>query len=275
MEHKIKCPTYLSFFERQIAYFNEVFSYSSETGIGEFQSKIKNSRILILGIGGIGSNLAIGLAQAGVGEIILCDFDTVESSNINRTLGYSSKDIGRNKGVVLKDYIRNQYSWCNITTINKRIVSRSDIEHILSATRKVDILINCIDTPLLIKNIISDICVTNDIPFIKGGYHRHYGGIGPFFIPKISGCQRCFDKSLFPKINLSKEMSFSSSNPWLTQMISSLMLSEVIGFISEAYKPQLLHHYLQYDCLTYEMLKFKIGVKEYCSYCDFIPKPYS
>ena len=67
----------------------------------EAQLAVKNSRILIVGAGGIGCTSAEILARAGVGEIYIADFDHIETSNLQRQIAFMPKDIGQSKVEVL------------------------------------------------------------------------------------------------------------------------------------------------------------------------------
>ena len=73
-------------YKRQILLFGE-----------EGQEKLKNARVFIAGAGGLGSPVSTYLAIAGIGKIILADFDSVELSNLNRQFLHHEKDLGRNK----------------------------------------------------------------------------------------------------------------------------------------------------------------------------------
>lgn len=83
----------------------------------EVYSRLINSKIAIAGLGGLGSNVALALARAGMGEIFLVDFDNVDISNINRQQ-YSIKDIGRYKTEALAEKIRDVNPIINIKTKN-------------------------------------------------------------------------------------------------------------------------------------------------------------
>ena len=69
------------------------------------QSKITNSKIIILGVGATGSYVASNLAMTGVGEIVLVDFDTIELTNLNRQLLFTEADIKQNKAETAKIFV--------------------------------------------------------------------------------------------------------------------------------------------------------------------------
>ena len=253
-------------FDRQVRLFKELTNSSDGT---VYQEKIENSHVVVMGLGGLGSNVAVGLAQSGVKKITVVDFDIVEPSNINRTVGYSLNSVGIKKTKALSDYIFSNYPWCKINVIDARILSRIDFLKILKEIEKVDLVVNCIDRPHKAKYFISDICVERNIPFIKGGYSGYFGGIGPFFIPEISVCQRCFDSYFFSEeSNTEKELNNhpSASSPWITQTLSSLMVRDIIGFLSCAYPVVTSHKYLQIDFLNIIFHKIDVKTKSSCKY---------
>ena len=82
--------------------------------------KLKNSTVGIAGCGGLGSNAAVSLARAGVGKIIIVDFDKIEESNLNRQ--YFFKDqIGKSKVESLKENIQKINSQIKIETYNEKL----------------------------------------------------------------------------------------------------------------------------------------------------------
>jgi molybdopterin/thiamine biosynthesis adenylyltransferase len=255
----------IEIFDRQIRLFKEL--NSGLDGVAS-QKRIEDSHVVILGVGGIGSNIAVGLAQSGTKKITIVDFDLVESSNINRTVGYSLNSVGKKKTKVLSNYIIRNYPWCKINPIEAKILSRKDFQRILDRLNSIDLVVNCIDRPINTRYYISDICVERSIPFIKGGYSGYFGAIGPFYIPKISACQYCFDSFLFPEESNTTNKNYSNvpsaSSSWITQTISSLMLRDIIGFITSAYKVLAANTYLQIDFLNMTFDKIDVKTNENC-----------
>jgi len=85
------------------------------------QEKILNSKVMIIGLGGLGSPVAIYLAAAGVGSLVLCDFDKVDSSNIHRQILHDSNSLGRNKVDSAFERLAEVNPDCQIRTINQPI----------------------------------------------------------------------------------------------------------------------------------------------------------
>jgi molybdopterin/thiamine biosynthesis adenylyltransferase len=90
------------FSEEELARYDrnlEFFSYFNVSGQTKYdsQARLKRSRVTVLGLGGLGSYVALSLASAGVGDIRLVDDDVVDLSNLNRQVLYTSDDVGRHK----------------------------------------------------------------------------------------------------------------------------------------------------------------------------------
>lgn len=100
--------------------FEEFEKIMTERHTKEVYEKLKNASVAIAGLGGLGSNIAVSLARAGVGTLFLADFDRVELSNLNRQQ-YTVNDIGRFKTEALKDLLLNINPYLNIIYETKRI----------------------------------------------------------------------------------------------------------------------------------------------------------
>ena len=106
-------------------------------GISE---KLKKAKVCILGLGGLGSNVAILLARSGIGYLKLVDFDIVEASNLNRQQ-YRISHIGMKKTEAIKTIIKEINPFVEIEVLNKKI----DRENILSIVGDVEIVVEAFD----------------------------------------------------------------------------------------------------------------------------------
>lgn len=177
-------------YTRQINYFTE-FLGSDELGILA-QKKVIETKMLIFGCGAVGGDIAMQLAMAGVGDIILFDFDIVEESDAARHLYYRAEYDGKNKIDVLAKEIKKVNSRANVTVINQSMKPDTEIEDII---KKVDFVINTMDEPYIgyTASKISRICVKHKIPhFIAGGFDAHLASTGEIIIPYITPCVECY-----------------------------------------------------------------------------------
>ncbi len=104
---------------------------------------LKNKKVVVLGVGGVGSFSTESLTRVGIGNLVIVDKDTVDVTNLNRQIHATQKTIGLNKVDVMKDRILSINPNCNVTT-HKTFISKENIETII--TEDVDYVIDAIDT---------------------------------------------------------------------------------------------------------------------------------
>jgi molybdopterin/thiamine biosynthesis adenylyltransferase len=164
-------------FKRQIEFLDEFTNSYDETL--ELHEKIRSSQITIFGVGGIGSWIANGLSQIGIGKIVICDPDKIEASNLNRQLFFSTRDIGRYKVDVIKENLPDI-----LIETHKRFVSpNEDLKDLIKSS---NFIVNCADNPSVqaTSKIIDKYATRLNIPYlVSGGYNLHLGMIGPTIIP--------------------------------------------------------------------------------------------
>lgn len=123
---------------------NESQFLRSEMVLGNESTNIlKNSKVIVFGLGGVGSYVAEALARAGVGNITIVDSDTVSESNINRQLCALHSSVGKNKTDVVCERMLDIFPECNVLKINKFYLSENADEFNLTF---YDYIADCIDT---------------------------------------------------------------------------------------------------------------------------------
>src|SRR5581483_26517 len=124
-----------------------------------------------IGLGAVGSNVAVGLAGAGVGQLRVVDPDNVDLSNLHRQFLYTTADLGRPKVTVTRERIRQQNPDVGVEELQAAIGGEDDIRSIIDGC---DLLINNADTPRrLLRRWINRECVRAGVPFIQAGYSEH------------------------------------------------------------------------------------------------------
>src|SRR5680860_1552439 len=136
------------------------------------QTKLLNSKVLIVGTGGLGSPAAMYLAAAGIGTIGLVDPDVVELSNLQRQIIHSTKDVGRPKVVSGKETINNLNPDVEVVTYEEW-ASSTNITGIIR-DRDYDFVIDATDN-FPAKFLINDTCVSLQKPFSHAGISQLYG----------------------------------------------------------------------------------------------------
>ncbi len=145
-----------------------------EIGI-EGQQRLLNAKVLIIGLGGLGSPAAMYLAAAGVGHLYLSDFDKVELSNLQRQIIHKTNNIGKYKVDSARESLLALNPKITVTPIYQRLDNQALIEPVT----KVDIVLDCTDN-LTTRLAINKTCVQTKTPLISGAAIRMEGQISVF-----------------------------------------------------------------------------------------------
>jgi molybdopterin-synthase adenylyltransferase len=153
----------------------------------EFLTRLRAARAVVLGVGGVGSAVAAGLAATGVGQLHCVDFDYVELSNLNRQLLFTERDVGRSKVEVTAERLRALDPAVSVTTAETRLGSVSDIA---SAIKGADVVFCCADSPAAFDTWVNEACFAAGIPWLTAAYPgARYSLVT--YIPGQTGCHAC------------------------------------------------------------------------------------
>ncbi len=122
----------------------EIQSYLYARHTPGVQEKIKDSVVGVMGLGGLGSPVAIALARIGVGKLVLADYDIVEPTNLNRQQ-YFIDQIGMKKTEALQNNIYRINPFIEVTTIDTKLTENS----IPKLFKEVNVLVECFDDPIM------------------------------------------------------------------------------------------------------------------------------
>ena len=152
------------------------------------QKKISNSKVLIVGAGGLGCPIADYLSRAGVGTIGIADFDKIKLSNIHRQSMYNSKDIGQFKVDVIKKKIKLINPFIKIKTYKKKI-SHKNLNNII---KNFEIIVDGSDN-FRTKFILNKFSIKYKKILIVGAISKFDGHVFTFdFKDKKTPCLKCF-----------------------------------------------------------------------------------
>jgi|TARA_Y100000389_G_scaffold69099_1_gene65704 molybdopterin-synthase adenylyltransferase len=219
------------------------------------QKKIKNSKVLIVGIGGLGCPLLTYLASAGVNNIGIVDYDKVELSNLNRQILFNSTDIGKFKVYQAKKKIKKIYNKIKIKTFKKKI-SNKNINHILK-----DYEIICDGTDNFeTRYLINDQCKKNKKILISAAINKFDGQLFKFNFKKKGPCFRCF-----MPVKPDQENNCGSDGVFspLAGILGSLQANEVLKTILEL-KEDLHSKLIIFNSLKTSLRKIKINNNSLC-----------
>jgi adenylyltransferase/sulfurtransferase len=153
----------------------------------EGQEKLLAARVLIVGLGGLGSPVAMYLAAAGVGHLILADFDTVDLSNLQRQIAHTTDRIGQSKVESTTKTLRALNPDVNITSV----IEVLDADKLKYQVAKVDVVVDCCDN-FATRFAVNAACVATKVPLVSGAAIRLEGQVSVFDNrDESSPCYRC------------------------------------------------------------------------------------
>jgi sulfur-carrier protein adenylyltransferase/sulfurtransferase len=208
----------------------------------EGQLKLKQAKVLVVGAGGLGSPSSMYLAAAGVGEIGLVDFDSVDLSNLQRQIIYSSDEVGKAKIDCAEARLRRVNSEIKINKHAERLTA-ANARQIIS---RYDIVIDGTDN-FTTRYLINDACVLSGKPNVYGSIFRFEGQVSLFHPPK-GPCYRC----MYPKAPPPEAVPNCAEGGVLGVLagtIGVLQATEALKYILQIGEP-LLGKLLIYDALS-------------------------
>ena len=208
---------------------DQLLRYSKQIMLPQFgiesQQRLLESHVLLLGLGGLGSPIALYLAAAGIGQITLVDPDVVELSNLQRQIIHQTADIGRRKVDSAEESLHKLNSDTKLTCIPKAL---SDQE-LNQQADLADVVVDATDH-FQIRDKINQACVNTRTPLVSGAAIRMEGQVSVFRTDlDNTPCYRC----LYPE--LSEDTQTCSENGVLapvTGIIGSIQALETIKLLT-------------------------------------------
>ncbi len=153
----------------------------------EGQQRLADARVLIIGLGGLGSSSSVYLAAAGVGHLVLVDFDEVDISNLQRQIVHATKDIGRLKVDSAEEHLLELNPEIKVTKVDHKIENEELEEQVKSST----VVLDCSDN-FQTRFAINDACVKYKTPLVSGAAIRFEAQVSVFDSRhEDSPCYRC------------------------------------------------------------------------------------
>lgn len=200
------------------------------------QEKLRQKHVLIIGCGGIGTQVSCALVTAGIGKITLVDFDRIEISNLTRQILFTEADEGKYKTEVLKEELQKRNSNVIIETIHRKI------ENFDEEMPKCDLAIISADSVGIVDKF-NIYAVNNNIPYLNVGYVQDIAVWGPFVIPGKTGCMACQklvsttpteeNKEIWKSIKAINSRSQAPSIGGINMLSASFAVLDTLKFLGE------------------------------------------
>jgi molybdopterin/thiamine biosynthesis adenylyltransferase/rhodanese-related sulfurtransferase len=223
------------------------------------QQKLLDSKVLMLGAGGLGSPSALYLAAAGVGTIGIVDMDVVDASNLQRQILHNMDRIGERKVDSAKKTLTAMNPDVNVITHDVRIGA----DNIVDLFSGYDLVVDGTDN-FPTRYLVNDASLVTRTPVVHGSIFRFEGQVTTFH-PYVGPCYRCIVPEP-PPPELAPSCSEAGVFGVLCGIVGSLEAAEAVKMLLGIGDP-LVGRLLAYDALTQEFRTFKVRRDPNCPAC--------
>jgi len=222
------------------------------------QKKISASRVLVVGVGGLGCPLVLYLSNTGVGNIGLVDNDKVDLSNLNRQIIFNHKDIGKLKVIQAKKFINNINKKIKVKIFKNKLTEKN----IRKISNNYDIICDCSDN-FTTRYLLNDYSLKNRKILISAAISKFDAHIFNFNFKKNVPCYRCFMPEM-PDIDNSCDTE--GILPTVAGIAGTLQANEVIKFIIDR-ENKLDGKMIIFNALKLDFRKVKLSKNKNCRIC--------
>jgi adenylyltransferase/sulfurtransferase len=217
------------------------------------QERFKSAKVLVAGIGGLGSPVCFYLTAAGIGTLRLIDCDQVELSNLNRQILHGTPDIGQNKVDSAEKKLKKLNPEINLEAVCETITS----DNVMELSVGFDLIVDAMDN-LATRFLLNRAAIAHRIPFFHGAVSGMEGRVMTI-IPGESACLRCLYRApikpeKFPVVGVTPAV------------VGSIQAAEVLKFLAKTGR-LLTNRMLVYDGLNSVFTEFKLQKNSACDHC--------
>jgi molybdopterin/thiamine biosynthesis adenylyltransferase len=224
------------------------------------QEKLTKSHVLIVGAGGLGAPVALYLSASGVGKLTICDFDSVDLTNLQRQIIHTTQSVGINKAVSAQQTIYEINPEVNVQTIQQK----STEAEFTKLAAEADVVIDCSDN-FATRYALNRVCFALKKPLVSGAAVQFEGQITVYdFRNANSPCYHC----LFPDTGSDQEMRCAENGVFapLVGMIGTTQAAEALKLILNIGE-SLQGRLLLLDALSLEWRTIKLTRDPKCKLC--------
>ena len=225
----------------------------------EGQEALKEARVLVVGVGGLGCAATQYLAGAGVGHLTLLDFDTVSVSDLQRQTLHSDATVGQPKVLSARDALARINPYIAITPVNA-LLDESEIHTLIT---EHDLVLDCTDN-VSIRNQLNAGCFATRVPLVSGPAIRMEGQITVFTYQEGEPCYRCLSRLFGENALTCVEAGVMAP---LIGVIGSLQAMEAIKLLANYGKPA-SGKIVMYDAMTCQFREMKLMRNPGCEVCS-------
>jgi adenylyltransferase/sulfurtransferase len=222
------------------------------------QERLLGARVLIVGLGGLGSPVAMYLGVAGVGELVLADFDRVDLSNLQRQIIHTRNQLDQPKTRSAAGMIHALNPDCK----TRLIESRMDQDQLTRLVSEVDLVLDCTDN-FTSRFTINHACVAHRVPLVSGSAIRWEGQVAVFCDRPGAPCYHCLYGD-------SGDLDDTCANNGILApvagIIGSIQATEALKLLAGAGEP-LSGRLLLIDGLNMQIRSLRLKADPHCPVC--------
>ena len=232
---------------------NDLVRYSKQIILKQVgilgQKKISSTKVLIVGMGGLGCPVALYLSNLGIKNIGMVDYDKVDFSNLNRQILFNTNDIGKFKVIQAKKFLQRVNKKAKIKAYNEKIIKKN-VQKII---RRYDIICDCSDN-FNTRYLLNDFCLKNKKILISAAISKFETHIFNFNFSKKIPCYRCFMPEIPDQEN---KCDTEGILPTVAGIAGTLQANEVIKSILDN-KNELVGKMIVFNTLNLNFRKIKL-----------------
>jgi bacteriocin biosynthesis cyclodehydratase domain-containing protein len=257
-------------YERQLAYFADLARGGAAAAAA--QRRLREATVCLLGLGGLGSWTAWGIACAGIGAIVGIDCDHVDLSNLNRQILFGEPDLGARKVDAAGSALNRFDSQLRYSGIHTRLDGVAKIESVIEGA---DFVVTSVDAPAhRIGQWVNQACFSRGVPYIAVSQHPPKLRIGPLYVPGETGCLACQEADYRRHYPLYAELE-SAAQPVPPSatfgpacgVVGALAANEVVAHLTGLHRPACRGSALILDLTTHQVEREEIPHEPACSIC--------
>jgi molybdopterin/thiamine biosynthesis adenylyltransferase/rhodanese-related sulfurtransferase len=227
------------------------------------QKRLKNSKVLCIGAGGLGSPTLMYLAAAGVGTLGIVEFDTVDESNLQRQIIHGQADIGRSKAQSARDSVAEINPYVKVVLHEERLES----ENVFEIFAQYDLIVDGTDN-FATRYLVNDACVLLNKPYVWGSIYR-FDGQASVFWSEYGPCYRCLYPEP-PPPGMVPSCAEGGVLGVLCGSIGAIQTTEAVKLLTGIGEP-LVGRLMIYDALEMSYRTVKVRKDPECAVCGKNP----
>ena len=264
----------LARFDRQLRYFSDIGDGAVTPS--ECQRRLREAKVAVLGVGGLGGAAARSLASVGVGEMWLIDGDRVEPSNLNRQTLYTVADFELLKVEAATARLRAFNPEMRVSSTARRLESQEEIAEFIAGS---DVVIDAADWPAHdIERWCNAACFEAGIPYITMSHFPPIARVGPLYIPGVTGCFSCQEiayRREYPLFDVAVDERRAKASPAATlgpacEMIGGQVGLEIMHLLTGLARPSTQGVAHISDLRTLEVKRERVVPEPECPVCGHL-----